>query len=382
MLPLVGLACAGFIFNTSEIVPIGLLTDIATDFGVSEARAGLLITVYAWVVATMSLPLMLLCAKMDYRRLLLGIVGLFFISHIASGLAPGYWSLMASRIGVACAHSLFWSVAPPLAVLVAPGGNRPMALSAMVAGGAVAMIVGLPLGRVIGLVAGWRTTFMTIGGITGLLLLFLLKVFPHPAHSGDMDSRRQMLGNVLGNRALLILYVVTAVIVTGHYTCYTYIEPFMDQVAHMQPMAITLTLSLFGFAGIGGSWVMQRYFVKAPRVLILAACFGMPAMMALLLPSAGTVAVLVAVGMAWGMSMTVFNIAFQNEIILLAPHNSAVAMSIYSGIFNLGIGGGAFVGGYVCTYSGVGSVGLFGAAISLAAALLCCFRLLPRLLHP
>lgn len=382
MLPLAGLACAGFIFNTSEIVPIGLLTDIACDFGITEARAGLLVTVYAWVVALMSLPLMLLCAKMDYRHLLLGIVGLFFVSHIASGFATGYWSLMASRIGVACAHSIFWSVAPPLAVLVAPGGNRPMALSAMVAGGAVAMIVGLPLGRVIGLVMGWRTTFLTIGGITGVLLLFLLKVFPSPAHTGDIESRRQMLGNVFGNRTLLILYVITAVIVTGHYTSYTYIEPFMDQVAGMAPMVITLTLSLFGFAGIVGSWIMQRYFVKVPRVLIISACFGMPAMMALLLPCASHVLLLVAVGMAWGLSMTMFNIAFQNEIILLAPHNSAIAMSIYSGIFNLGIGGGAFVGGYVCTYAGIDSIGLYGGAISAAAAVFCYFRLLPRLIHP
>lgn len=76
-MPLILLTVAGFTFNTSEITPIGLLSDIAADFGVSEARAGLLISIYAWVVALLSLPLMLWCARMDFRKLLLIIVGVF-----------------------------------------------------------------------------------------------------------------------------------------------------------------------------------------------------------------------------------------------------------------------------------------------------------------
>ena len=123
-MPLILLTVAGFTFNTSEITPIGLLSDIAADFGVSEARAGLLISIYAWVVALLSLPLMLWCARMDFRKLLLIIVGVFFVSHIGSVLATGYWTLLASRIGVACAHSLFWSIAPPMAVAVTPDGKR------------------------------------------------------------------------------------------------------------------------------------------------------------------------------------------------------------------------------------------------------------------
>ena len=75
--PLLLLTLAGFTFNTSELIPIGLLSDIAGSFGVSEARAGLLITVYAWVVALMSLPLMLLFARVEYRRLMTGVVTLF-----------------------------------------------------------------------------------------------------------------------------------------------------------------------------------------------------------------------------------------------------------------------------------------------------------------
>ena len=64
-MPVIVLMCCTFVFNTSEFIPIGLLSDIAADFGITEARAGLLITVYAWVVALVSLPLMLAVARME-----------------------------------------------------------------------------------------------------------------------------------------------------------------------------------------------------------------------------------------------------------------------------------------------------------------------------
>ena len=69
-----------------------------------------------------------------------------------------------------------------------------------------------------------------------------------------------MLRDVITSRPLLMVYFITAVIVTGHYTGYSYVEPFMDRIVHMQARAITLTLALFGIAGLLGSAVMTRYF--------------------------------------------------------------------------------------------------------------------------
>lgn len=57
-LPLIGLACCAFVFNTSEFMPIGLLTDIAASFSLTEAQTGIMISVYAWGVMLLSLPLM------------------------------------------------------------------------------------------------------------------------------------------------------------------------------------------------------------------------------------------------------------------------------------------------------------------------------------
>ena len=98
-LPVISLTLSAFVFNTSEFMPIGLLTDIAGDFNITEAHAGMLISVYAWMVALLSLPLMLLVCRMEMRRLLLSIVALFIISHVCSALSATYWHALTRCSG-------------------------------------------------------------------------------------------------------------------------------------------------------------------------------------------------------------------------------------------------------------------------------------------
>ena len=177
-LPLIGMTFSAFIFNTSEFMPIGLLSDIAADFHMTEAGAGMLISVYAWIVMLLSLPLMLLVCRMEMRKLLLCTVLLFSIFQFLSSISTGYGILMASRIGVACTHAVFWSIASPMAVRFVPEKFRSLALGMIVTGTSIAMIVGLPLGRVVGLWIGWRMTFLCVALLSLLIFLYLCLVEP------------------------------------------------------------------------------------------------------------------------------------------------------------------------------------------------------------
>ena len=165
-LPLVGLAVSAFVFNTSEFMPIALLTDISDSFGKTPAETGIMITAYAWVVGLMSLPLMLAACRMEPKRLLLTVLALFAAGQIGSGLATSFAMLMAARVAVACAHAIFWSITAPFATRLVTREHQPFALSCVATGSAIAMIFGLPIGRVIGLALGWRMTFFCIAGVT------------------------------------------------------------------------------------------------------------------------------------------------------------------------------------------------------------------------
>lgn len=376
-LPVIGLTCSAFVFNTSEFVPIGLLTSISTDLQVSEAQAGLLITAYAWVVAIASLPLMLLCAKMEYRKLLFGVIGLFIVSHAASAVATNYWMLMASRFGVACAHAIFWSIVSPMAVRVAPAGHRATALSLVITGTSIALIVGLPLGRMLGLWWGWRMTFGTIGILAAAVLALLVLIFPRVPNS--MPVSTQALPKLLHTPALVGLYFMTVVLVTGQYTGYSYIEPFLASVADFSGNHVTWALTIFGLVGFVGSYVFSQFYEKNKPLLQGIAVLGITAMLVLMLPAAASGPTMIAALLLWGFAMAMLNMCFQTVVIQLAPQGTAIAMSIYSGIFNVGIGAGAMVGGF-CTDAGhLNLIGFAGAAFGLVASLFYIFWLLPRL---
>ena len=144
VLPLLGLTVSAFIFNTSEFMPIGLLIDISQSFGMIEDQTGIMITIYAWMVALLSLPLMLVLYRIELRKLLLATLSVFALGQFLSGIAVNYPMLVAARILVACAHSVFWSIAAPMAARLVTRTHRPLALSMIITGSSVAMIFGLP----------------------------------------------------------------------------------------------------------------------------------------------------------------------------------------------------------------------------------------------
>lgn len=377
-LPLIGLTFAVFVFNTSEFMPIGLLTDIATDLNISEARAGLLISVYAWVVAIMSLPLMIMVSKMELKRLLLSIIALFVVSHVASAFAEGYYTLMLSRIGVACSHAIFWSIAPPLAVRTVPDGKRALGLSTIATGSSVAMVVGLPLGRVVGLYVGWRMTFLSIAIISALIFIFIAVVFPKLQSRGKFAFKQ--LPALLHNRVLVGVFIMSVLFATAHYTGYSYIEPFLGKVAAMSPDVVTLVLIVFGASGMLGSISFSKYYMTNRRRFMFVMTIGPALCLLLLQVAAASLLSVVAVCIMWGAMATAFNIAFQDNTIRFAPENAtSIGMSIFSGIFNLGIGSGAYVGGLVVSHLSIDYIGYAGGLIGLIATLYLVVRYFPNM---
>lgn len=373
-LPLIGLTFAVFVFNTSEFMPIGLLTDIAFDLNISDTRAGLLISVYAWVVALMSLPLMILVSKMELKRLLLGITALFVVSHIISAIADGYYMFMLSRIGVACAHAIFWSIASPLAVRIVPNGRRALGLSTIATGSSVAMVIGLPLGRVIGLYIGWRMTFFCLGVIAAAIFVLIAMVFPRLESRGKFSVKK--LPILLYNKVLVGVFVMSVLFATAHYTGYSYIEPFLGRIANMPQDVVTATLVFFGASGMLGSIAFSKYYMSNRYRFIFVVTFGTALSLILMQVAAFCMFTMILVCIFWGAMATAFNIAFQDNTIRFAPKEAtSIAMSIFSGIFNLGIGCGAYIGGLVVSNTSVSYIGYAGGFIGILASLYCALRL-------
>ena len=252
-----------------------------------------------------------------------------------------------------------------------------LALGMVVTGSSIATIVGMPLGRIVGLALGWRSAFLVVAAITAVVLVYLTVVFPKmPA--GEPFTIAKLPG-LLSNKALVGIYAFIAILVTGYYTAYSYIEPFLLQMAGMPESVVTVMLTVFGVAGIAGSFLFARFFDGHRRMFFRAAVAGLVVALFALGLAACNPALIVVDFLVWGVTSTAFNVAFQGEVIRITSQDeAAVATSIYSGIFNLGIGGGSALGGVVVSSLGVGVIGYAGGALVLVAFAFLCTWLLDK----
>ncbi|MCK3658814.1 sugar transporter [Pasteurellaceae bacterium Pebbles2] len=362
------MAFAAFIFNTTEFVPVALLSDIAQGFDMSVAQTGLMITVYAWIVSLASLPLMLATAKLERRSLLLKLFVLFVASHILSIFAWNYWVLLISRMGIAFAHAIFWSITASLAMRVAPKGKQTQALGMIAMGSAMAMVLGLPIGRIIGQWLGWRATFAVIGGAAFVVMLILANLLPHlpSRNAGSLASLP-----LLAKRPLLIgAYMVTMLMVSAHFTAYSYIEPFVKNISHLSENIATVILLVFGLAGFAASFLFSRIYRFFPAKFITTALGIITAsLLALYLVHDYLILMFVLV-FIWGIGISAMTLGLQMRILQLSPDATDVATAIFSGIYNIGIGAGALIGNQVMQHFGLENIGFIGAILGVMAMLL------------
>ena len=339
------------------------------SFSMSVDQVGMMITIYAWLVALLSLPAMLATAHWERKRLLLGLFAVFIAGHIVSVGAQSFTVLLIGRALIALAHAVFWSITASLVVRIAPRGGQTKALGLLSMGSALATVLGLPLGRLIGQWLGWRMTFAAIGVAALLAMILLWWILPKLA-SRDVGSLAS-LPSIGRNVPLLVVYALTVICVTAHFTAYSYIEPSMLVLNQFEPTFATGILLAFGVAGLVASWLFGHYYDRNPRLfLTLAIVTLVIALVSVWLLSAwwiGSQVGWMLLTAMWGLAITGITLALQIRVLKLAPAATDVAMSIFSGIYNVGIGGGAFIGALVISGLGLSWVGLVGAGIGLIA---------------
>lgn len=372
-IPSISLSLMAFIFVTTEFIPVGLLPDIAEGVGKTTESTGLLMTVYAWIVATMSLPLTILSSKFDRRKLVITLLSIFIVAHFLAGLAQSFNELVFARVMIALTHAVFWSITTPLAIRLAPIGKKNIALAIIFTGASLGNVLGIPIGTILGHAFGWQQAFIAIGVFSLVIFCVIYKVLP-PTKSSYVATFSSV-PLLLKNKTLLLVYFLTVVVITGHFTLFTYISPIFQEIGIFSSKDVAILLLVFGLSGIIGNYIAGKLVDKMESKLISIGLIFILSSLLLLVPLLG-MTFLSYVNLAfWGIALSLATFVFQAKVIHEAREASDIAVSMYSGIFNIGIGGGAFIGSLATPRIGLNNLGNLGAIFLVLAVIVFLFHI-------
>ncbi|MGZ4598449.1 MFS transporter [Oryzihumus sp.] len=361
---LVALMIGAFGIGMTEFIVAGLLPDISSDLHVSLSAAGLLVSGYAAGVAVGAPLLTALTGRLDRKHLLLGLMVIFIVGNLVGAIAPSYGVLMTARVIAAFAHGTFFAVGAIVATQVVPPGKGAAAIATMFTGLTFANVIGVPAGTVIGHQLGWRATFWVITAL-GVLGAALIAVLVPSLKVQDPPSLRQEVG-VLRRPQVLLALAMTLFGYGGIFVAFTYIAPILEQITGFSQSMVTVLLVLFGlglFVGntLGGK-LADRHVMRA-LMGILTALAAVLAVLSVTAHNQVAAAVTVFLLGAAGFGTVP---GLQLRVMDKAEGAPNVASALNIGAFNLGIAGGAFLGGVVVDSPlGLGATPWVGALVTL-----------------
>jgi DHA1 family chloramphenicol resistance protein-like MFS transporter len=269
-LPLYLRAVALFAMGTSEFMLAGLLPDIAADFGVTVATAGLLTSAFA-VGMVVGAPLMAgLARRWPRRSSLLGFLGLFLAAHVLGACTGSFTVLLATRIVAALANAGFLAVALTAAADLVPPGRKGRALAVLLAGTTVATIAGVPGGALLATLLDWRATFWGMALLCLPSALGVMRGIPTPAERPDEpaspDLRREL--TALQRPRLALVLLLGALVNAATFGTFTFLAPIVTDVARLDPLWVSVVLVLFGLGSFVGVTVAGRLSDQRPGVVV------------------------------------------------------------------------------------------------------------------
>lgn len=349
-----------FSLVTAEFLPPGVLTTLADDLNVAEGIVGLSVSATALTALMAALGLSSLFPRVDRRALLVALTVAAAVSNIVVAVAPNIVLLLIARLLLGVAVGGYWSMALVIASQLVPADRLGKAMMIVNAGTTVATVAGVPLGVLLGTVAGWRVVFVVAAGLTVLTAVAVHLVLPRIAPTPGIGL--SAMGSALRAPGVVLGLVSVVAVIGGHFAGYTYVRPALAELLGAGPAVIPVLLALFGIGGLIGNFVLGALADRQLSVLLPA----VPAVIGLSLiaiiasgafPPLGYLAI-----MLWGAAFGGILNLVQVWISRMLPDRMEAGSGLVVGGFQLAIILGSAVGG-----RGVDGLGL-AATYGLAAA--------------
>ncbi len=357
-----------FVFLTTELMPVGLLTPLGLSLGVSTGTAGLMVTLYG-ISAGLGVPFIVAWTRRVDRRVLLSALLVVLASgNLVTAVSPSYALVLATRLVTGFASGVFWAIGVSMAMRIVPERHASRAAAVVMSGISIAAVVGIPLGTVVESLTDWRTTFLVWAGLSVLVLVAVATAVPS-LPSQNAVPVREVFGLPRGNARLRLVLLVVVCFVLGHFGAYTFVRPLLEGSAAATPAFVTVCLVVFGVGGAVGNFIAGYTVTRNLRASFVAGGAGLVGTLVLLAIGQGQIVVLVLLAL-WGVSYGVTQLSQLTMTQAAAPETFEAAMSLNTMAYNTSIAVGALIGGLLVDSLGVSSVAWFGAALTAVALLI------------
>jgi predicted MFS family arabinose efflux permease len=356
------LGLATFFAITTELMPVGLLGTMSHDLGVTESTMGIVITVYAGAVALLALPLTSLTAKLPRKTVLVATLIGYTLSNALVALAPSFAVVCAGRVVGGIAHALFFSVASAYATRIVPPRLAGRAIAFVYSGSSLGFVIGVPLATGVGQSVGWRPAVGGVAACAAVLAVVAAVCLPavRGAASPHVGSPKAW-----ARTGLLSVVVADLLLFAGHYVVYTYIGPYVID-AGLDTGMVSGALLVLGGTGVIGLWLAGMFVDRAPRQTLLAAIAVMAAAFVAMPFAHGSLVGTMVVAGIWMAANGTTGTLFMAAAIRTGGVSPEIAGALVNGASNIGIAGGAAIGGQVLGLSGLQTLPFAGALVLVA----------------
>jgi len=368
-LAVVALGVSSFAIVTTELAPIGLLSPLASEFGQTEGRAGLVVTAYGWIAAFAALFSAAFLGRIPRKPLLVSLMVVLAISSVVAVLSPNFSTLLGARMIGALAHGAFWAMIGSIGAQLVPARQVGLATSIIFGGVSVASVLGVPLANLITQLDEWRTAFAVIAGLSLLTALAIALTVPRLSASSALGM--DVLIGVLKNRSFQRIYLATSCAITAHFAAFTFIEPLLSSALGIQVNIISVLLLIFGIAGVIGNFISGKLIDQHLKSLVLISLALMAASVLVMgnLSVESSPIIVGALLLGWGAGVAIVFVGLQTWILRLAGQAAMPASAIYVAIFNAAIGAGALLGGIVLSMTTLNGLMII-TSVAMAASLI------------
>jgi DHA1 family inner membrane transport protein len=351
-----------------EFGVVGILPLIIERFHVTAARAGLLVGLFALVVAVAGPALVLLASRFDRKRVLAAALLLFAAVSALSAYAASFGALMALRVLAALFHPVYFSLAMVAAASMYPPQQATRASAHAFIGTSMGMVLGIPLTTWVAARFGYEMSFLFCAGVNLAAAAGLIASLPPTPASGRLSYVKQL--SILRRPPLWLNIAAATVVFAAMFSVYAYAAEYLRQRTGMDGGAIGLMLAVFGLGGVLGNLLAGRLLGKGLLATVLLHPLALAGAYAVLYfcatPALTTMAV---IALFWGAAHTSGLIVTQVWLSAEAPDAPEFATGLYIAFINLGVTVGSLAGGWFIERFGIqGSIasGLLFAALALA----------------